>query len=298
LTFQQFAESTLIPLQLVLAMFGMGTTLAPRDFLHIARDPRGLVLGLALQVVLVPLLAAGLASALGLGPGWTVGLILIAAMPGAALSNLLTHLGRGSTALSIAVSTASTAGCLVTIPLLLELLAKRHLPDRFIVPTSHIVRDILVFLLLPLLVGMVVNAVAAARAPLLSRWSVRGSLALVLVITASSLGSGRIKVFEYGWAPVAVLYLFILVLALVPPQLCRLLGRRDPDTLALSVQVLMRNMGIALLLVRFFFPDRPEQGHILYSCLLYAGTAGPIAIPMVLAHRRGSSPVLLRQRAP
>ena len=44
--------------QLGLAMLGMGSLLAPRDFAEVVLRPRGLFVGLGLQLLAVPLLAA------------------------------------------------------------------------------------------------------------------------------------------------------------------------------------------------------------------------------------------------
>ncbi len=107
---QSFAETVLIPLQLLLAMLGMGATLALGDFALIFRRPKGLALGLFLQLVFVPLSAIALIEVFELGPGWAVGFMLIAACPGGTISNLLTYLGKGSVPLSIAVTTTSTLG--------------------------------------------------------------------------------------------------------------------------------------------------------------------------------------------
>ena len=113
--FQVFAEAYLIPIQLLLAMVGMGATLRIEDFALVFRYPRGLALGLALQLLFVPALAAIYIAVLGLGEGWAVGLILVAAVPGGAMSNLLTHIGKGSVPLSIVVTTVTTFLCLCVL---------------------------------------------------------------------------------------------------------------------------------------------------------------------------------------
>ena len=86
---------------LTFAMFGMGTTLAPRDFIRVARAPRAVLLVLAMQVLVTPCVAIILSRTLSLPRGVTIGLLLVAALPGGLFSNLLTFLGRGNLALSI-----------------------------------------------------------------------------------------------------------------------------------------------------------------------------------------------------
>jgi hypothetical protein len=79
-----------------------------------------------------------------------------------------------------------------------------------------------------------------------------------------------------------------------------MLRRFDDDAVALSIGVCVRNVGLALLLVRFFFPEQPEQAQVLYTCLYYGGMQLFMALPIVLHHRRGrgASPLLRRRPRP
>lgn len=291
-------ETYLVPLQLATAMFGMGATLSIRDFLAITRDPFGLALGLGLQLVFVPLLALGFIVAFNLEPGWAVGLCLVAAVPGGAFSNLLTFLGRGNIALSISVTVCSTALCVLTVPALLGLLVSSSLPDSFAFPVHRIVIEIGAYLIGPLVLGMIAFRLAPRHSPWLARFGIRSAVVLIVVIALSAMGSGRIKIAEYGWTPPLVILLFGISLAVLTPHLTRLLGRFDDDTLALGVEVTVRNVGVALLVVHFFFPGQPEQGQVLYTCLFYAGASGLFALPLVILHRFGGPLVLLRSRHP
>ena len=290
---QVIAETILIPVQLVLAMVGMGATLSVRDFVDVLRDGRGLLMGLGLQLVFVPLLALLFIRGFGLSEGWAVGLILVAVVPGGAFSNLLTYLGRGNAALSVSVTTVSNIGCIVTIPLLLNLLVSDYMPPDFRVPTARIIRDILAYLLVPLAAGMTLLRVAPSAARPTARWAIRGSVFLLACIVASSLGTGRIRIAAYGWGPPLQLILFGNLLWFLTAQLCRAVRRFDDDTVALTIEVSVRNIAVALLLVHFFFDGRAAQGHVLYTCLFYAGMSFFIGIPIVLRQRRGKSPALL-----
>lgn len=296
--FQAIVETYLIPLQLFSALLGMGATLSLRDFALIFRHPRGLALGLGLQLVLVPLLASAFIAVFDLPEGWAVGLLLIAVVPGGAMSNLFTYLGKGSVPLSIALTTTSTLGCLVTVPLLLRLLAAQYLPAGFAFPVLPIVRDIGLYLLVPLSLGMAILRWSEPRAKLVNVWAIRLSVGCIVVIAASALGSGRIDVVAYGWRPPLLIALFGALLLVLTPQLCRLAGRYDDDTVALSIEVVVRNTSIGLLLVHFFFAGDAKQGHVLYSSLFYAGLSGLLGLPLWLRHRYGRSVVLLRQRLP
>ena len=296
--FQHFAETWLVPAQLFFTMLGMGATLGVRDFVELARRPHGVALGLLLQMVAVPLIAVAFVWLLGIPPGWAVGLFLVAAVPGGAASNLLTFIGKGSVPLSLAVTTLTTLISLVSVPIVLRLTASQHLPDDFSLPTLRVIREIGLWLLGPLALGMVFRRIRPQHSRRMEKIGVRTGIVLIVIIALSSVGSGRLAVLEHGPWPPARIALFALLLLVLAPQLCRLFGQDDPSTVAISVEVVVRNTSIGLLLVHYFFPGQAEQGEVLYTCLLYAGLAAPATVPLLLRHRRGKSAVLFRAPKP
>ncbi len=294
--FYMFAEAYLVPLQLVVVMIAMGATLSVRDFAQVFKQPSGLFLGLGLQLVLAPALAVTMVKALDLSPGWALGLLLLAAVPGGAASNLFTYLARGNVPLSVAVTLTTTLICMVTIPLQLAFLAGSMLPGEIPVPTARIIIDILRYLLGPLIGGMLLFRYTPRAAPVISRWFVRLSITLLVTVGVAATGSGRMKIDEYGWKPPVIIALFGFLLAFITPHLCRLLKRYDDDTAALTVEVSVRNGSIALLLVPFFFVGQPEQGELLYSVLFYAGISGVLIVPTLILQRTGRAPAFLLSR--
>src|SRR5262245_52390691 len=94
--------------QLALFTLGMGMTLSLGDFVEIARKPVSFISGLVGQLIAVPLVAV-LINAIGkFDAGIEVGLILVGAMPGGALSKFFAYLGRGNMALSISLTGVTT----------------------------------------------------------------------------------------------------------------------------------------------------------------------------------------------
>jgi BASS family bile acid:Na+ symporter len=200
---------------------------------------------------------------------------------------------RGNVALAVALTTVSTLGCVVTAPLLLRLLAADVLPPDFAFPTWPIMRDVTAYLLVPLGVGLLVREKLPGHAKPIAAWSIRASIALIVILSILALGSKRIEPMAYGWFPPAIILTFVLTLVTFTPYLVRAFGRYDDDAAALGLGITLRNMGVGLLLVRFFFPGEPENGHVLFTCLFYAGAALPCSIPLVIRHRRGRSALVV-----
>ncbi len=116
-------EAVFYSTQLVLAMLGMGATSTLQQFRDVLRAPGNIALVLALQFLVMPLLAVAFGRLTGMPSEIVIGLILLMALPSGSLSNILTFLGRGSVPLSIAATCASTALCLLATPLVLKVFA-------------------------------------------------------------------------------------------------------------------------------------------------------------------------------
>ena len=111
----------LLPLALACIMVTLGFSLTVADFRRVLTAPRGVAIGLANLVLLAPALAFAIAELFDLEPAFAVGLVLLGAAPGGTLANLLTHLARGDTALSITMTAVSSLMAVITVPVYLTL---------------------------------------------------------------------------------------------------------------------------------------------------------------------------------
>ncbi|MFC3880448.1 bile acid:sodium symporter family protein [Algoriphagus namhaensis] len=109
-----------LPLSLAVIMFGMGITLRTEDFKNIFIYPKAVTLGLVNQLLILPALAFVLVIAFQLSPELAVGMMILAACPGGATSNLITFLAKGDTALSVSLTAFSSLITVITIPLLVN----------------------------------------------------------------------------------------------------------------------------------------------------------------------------------
>jgi BASS family bile acid:Na+ symporter len=280
--------------QLVFAMLGMGVLLSPRDFFSIVREPRGLLLGFATQLATVPLVAALLGWILPLPVGIAAGLVLVAAVPGGTLSNIVTYLGRGNIALSISLTAITTVAALATTPLLLGVLIGAHMPPEFEMPVGRVAFEIGVTLLTPLVIGMLIGARLHNRRTF-SRVCIRISIGIILMMAVGAGGSGRLDPKAYG--VLAPLSIFILAFAMQQAaKVTTRLARLDPpDGLAIGVEVTIRNTNLALLVKASLFPATvgavdPVGDGMFFVALLYGGVALLVAAPPVILNRLRAAP--------
>jgi BASS family bile acid:Na+ symporter len=106
-------------LSLVLAtmVFSVALELRWADFQRVAQMPRAVVAGLVPQFILLPVATWAATLWLDLPPATEAAMILVACCPGGSLSNVITHLGRGNTALSVSISAVAALLALVLTPL-------------------------------------------------------------------------------------------------------------------------------------------------------------------------------------
>jgi BASS family bile acid:Na+ symporter len=118
---QALFSEIFLPVTLAVITLGMGLSLTENDFRNIFLQPKAVIIGLCSQMILLPLIAYAIASLFKMDPLFRVGLMIIAACPGGATSNLITYLLRGNVALSISMTALNSLITLITIPLVVTL---------------------------------------------------------------------------------------------------------------------------------------------------------------------------------
>ncbi|MEX1366269.1 MAG: bile acid:sodium symporter family protein [Nannocystaceae bacterium] len=169
---------------LIVIMFAMGLSLRWRDFGLVFARPRAVLTGLALQLVVLPLLGFALASGMAPNSAVAIGIVLLCVAPGGPPSNLLTFLAHGDVALSVSLTAVSSLVTVFTIPLLVNLglavfgdgSATVSLP---VVPSMARVFGITG---VPMLLGMAVLRYAPGWAGRIQRPLTRASFVVLIVI--------------------------------------------------------------------------------------------------------------------
>lgn len=143
---------------LILLMFDLGLSLRFDDFARVVRQPWPVAVALFGQLVLLPLIALGLAWAFRLPPVYFIGLVLIACCPGGSSSNVFSKLAGGDVALSVTLTALSSVITLFTIPLIMSWATDLVGESVGIsLPVGNLIKQNLVLMLLPVLLGIGLN---------------------------------------------------------------------------------------------------------------------------------------------
>ena len=144
-----------LPAALGIIMLGLGLSLSLADFARVAKFPKPVLIGLACQLLLLPLACFFLAKLFGLAPALAVGLMLLAASPGGTTANLYSHLAHGDVALNITLTAVNSVIAILTMPLIVNLsLAYFMSADQAIPLQFAKVVQVFVIVLGPVAIGM------------------------------------------------------------------------------------------------------------------------------------------------
>jgi bile acid:Na+ symporter, BASS family len=110
------AQQLVLSLVLATMVFAVALELRVADFTRVAQAPRAVVAGLVPQFVLLPGATWLATLLLNLPPNVEAAMILVACCPGGSLSNVVTHHGRGNTALSVSISAVAAVMALLLTP--------------------------------------------------------------------------------------------------------------------------------------------------------------------------------------
>lgn len=234
---------------LMAIMFCMGLTLTPADFVRVVREPHKVLLGVALQFGLMPLVAWLTALALQLPAEIAVGMVVVGATAGGTASNVITWLAGGRVALSIGMTLVSTLLSVVATPLLTELYAGRTLP----VPVGSMMQSIVQIVLGPVILGLVVKRLWGRYLVGRERWLALISMVCIITVIATVVALNRPLLFTTGPLVAVAVVLHNLMGLASGYWGARLLGNNEADARTIAIEVGMQNSGLAAVLATQYF---------------------------------------------
>ncbi|MEH3067782.1 MAG: bile acid:sodium symporter family protein [Aeromicrobium erythreum] len=235
-----------LPVALGIIMLGLGLSLTPDDFRRVGRHPKAVVVALACQLLLLPLLCFGLVTAFDLDPLLAVGMLLLAASPGGTSANLYSHLFRGDVALNVSLTAINSVVAIGTLPLITNLaIAHYGLDDEVSLQFRKVV-EVFVVVLAPVLLGMLVRRRRPELAARADR-PVRTASAVILLVLVlgilASTGSDAGDYLRQVGLPAALFCVVSLVVGFAVP---RLVGLGPAQAVASSFEIGVHNATLAI----------------------------------------------------
>lgn len=281
----------LLPMALALIMLFLGLTLCSDDFRRVLQRPRALVVGLAGQMLLVPLLGLLVAWSAGLDPVMAVGLMVLVACPGGVSSGLLTHLARGDVALSISLTAVTSIAAVLTLPLVVDASTRLFMASGLGIefPLAGMVRSIFLLTTVPVLTGMALRAWQPQKVMRIEPVAGRIATALfVLIVLATFWDQRQVLLNQLPVIGPACLLLNGLILS-GAWLLGRKAGLERRDRIAVATECGLQNSALGIYVcVQLLHSSAMSVPSVVYALLM---NAGALVFVFLMRQKRVLSPL-------
>ena len=156
----EIVQKLMAPLILLPLMFVVGLQLTPADFRRVMEAPRAVIGGTLGQLVLLPLMTWAIVTFFGISPILAVGAVLLAATPGAGMSNVMAAVAGANVALSVTLTAIASLLAVVSMPLMAALGLSFFIDSdaEVNIPLATLFTQLVLFLAIPIGLGMLARA--------------------------------------------------------------------------------------------------------------------------------------------
>lgn len=256
----QFDSEALWSLNIALAvvMFGVALGITTSDFKQLFKQPRLVILGVLSQFVLLPFATYLLVVLIKPQPSIALGMMMVAACPGGNISNFMTHLAKGNTALSVSLTAFATFLAMVMTPLNFQFYGNLYQPTAHILQTIELdplelVKVVLLILGIPLVLGMFVRHKKEHLAMKLSKFLKPLSIIVFVALVIIALFNNLDIFQEFGHHVIAIGIAHNLLAIGLGYLVARLFKLSVQNQKTLAIETGIQNSGLGLLLIFTFF---------------------------------------------
>ena len=244
------------PLCLALIMLGLGLGLSVKDFTRILRYPKNFLVGFFLQLIILPIVALGVALILNLPAPIAVGLMIIAAAPGGVTSNVLTKFANGDVALSISLTAVVSLISIVSVPFVIITSADiLGVVISTTISMTGIALKMALVVTVPVIIGMVIRGLAEKF--ILSKFNIINKITgwLFVVVFAAIWIEEKDNILTY----LVEAGLAVLILNVVMMTLAYLIAKKFvsgiPQQKCITLECGLQNGTLAVFVATLIFDD-------------------------------------------
>ena len=272
---------------LIVLMFLLGIDLSREAFANVTRNLKAVLLGMVGQIVLLPLIAFGVAWVLKLPPIYFMGLVLVACCPGGSSSNVFSMLAKGDVALSVTLTAFSSIITLFTLPVIMAFVAGFVSSTNGLdihLPIGKLLVQNIVLLFVPLLAGALFRKVKPQAATNAAR--VLGKLAFPALMTLAAVFFLQYRhEIAQNFAVLGLSGALLILLAMLCSSgLSRISGSTAAVRRTIVIEVGMQNaaQAIAIASSPFIF----NSGEMALPAIIYALLMNVILLLYIYCIRR------------
>lgn len=272
--------SIILPLIIILIMWGMGLSLVPNDFYRVKDSPKQVFWALFVQICISPLLAWGLSVAFKLPTALSAGLILLAATPGGATAVMYSSLARANVAFNVTLTSVNAVIGIFTLPLMTFLIFKYfyQVEQRAPIEVSKVL-EVALLMLLPMALGMWINFKKPNLATKINKYVKIASIIFLAILVVFGIVK-EWTLISTGLGTVGLAVLLFNLGSLLLGYLCGYflkLDRANTAAIVFELGVHKAAMAISLAMSPSFFNNiEVAVPSAIYTIIMYI-TAGVVA---------------------
>lgn len=256
---------------LVVLMFLLGTDLNSKAFANVAKRPSAVLIGMAGQIILLPLIAFVIAWALELPAIYFMGLLLVACCPGGSSSNVFSMLAKGDVALSVTLTAISSIITLFTLPLIMEYVSiflSEQAGTEVNLPIGKLIMQNIVLFLIPMLAGIALRHFKPQKAQQINKILGKAAFPALMLLALIFFLQYTTEIFEnFAILGTAITALILATMA-CSSLLSRVVkfGKAVRRTIVIEVGMQNAAQAIAIATSPFIF----NNGEMAIPAILYA----------------------------
>ena len=260
-------------------MMGMGLSLTTADFKRVLRFPKAVFVGFLNQIILLPLIAYGLTQFFDVSNEIAIGVLILSACPGGPTSNLVTHLAKGDTALSVTLTAVNSIVTIITIPIIVNFALGEFTitGDEIVSPVKDIILALLVIIAIPLAIGMAIKNKKPDVATRMDKPVRIASTVIIILVIVGIVIKERAQLVERVSESFAIVFTLNVATMLIGYLTARIAKLNFKQALAICLESGNQNGTLAiqissLINITFGFPAA------VYSLFMYFTASIPIMI--------------------
>jgi bile acid:Na+ symporter, BASS family len=240
-TWANYKLTNLITPLIQLIMFGMGTSMSLDDFSAVIKEPKGVIIGVMAQFIIMPLLGFSLARFSNFEPEIAAGIVLIGCSPSGLASNVMAYLAKANLALSITITSITTLLAPLITPVLMKLLAGQ-LVD---IDMMKMMWDITKMIIFPIAGGLIFNKLLSGKSKWLDDAMPYVSMICIAFILTIITSAGQASLLKMGLLLIAIVLVHNCFGYLLGYWSARLMKLKEKDCRTIAIEVGMQNAGLA-----------------------------------------------------
>ena len=244
-----------LPLALAFIMFSLGLSLTSNDFLRITKQPKDFFVGVFSQIIILPFIALLIVMVWPLSPELAIGVMLIAAAPGGATSNIITSFAKGDVALSVSLTAIISLLCVITIPFIVYIsfnLLNISSSDLSI-SILGIAIQMFIIITVPVILGMLVRKYFPVFSPSFEPISKNISSILFVIVLIGAVLSEKDNVLTYFSQAGLVTLTLNLLMMIIAFYIAKFFSSGKKQQKTLVVEIGLQNGTLAIVVATSIF---------------------------------------------